>query len=51
MVLCIVCGAKNPDYANFCQKCGKQIHSKIIKEEPKHQKIYHLHQYLKPDRD
>jgi ribosomal protein L40E/tetratricopeptide (TPR) repeat protein len=26
-ISCPECGAKNPNYANFCQKCGKKIHS------------------------
>lgn len=24
-LFCHNCGAKNPDYANFCQECGKKI--------------------------
>jgi tetratricopeptide (TPR) repeat protein len=29
---CIHCGTENPDYANFCQECGKNPNSEIIKE-------------------
>lgn len=34
-IICKGCGAKNPSYANFCQECGKKIHSEINKDEVK----------------